>query len=51
MRDKGRYHRLPWGGGQITISKEMAKDLNLKDKDKLLIEYDTEKKELLITKL
>ena len=50
-RDVGRYHKLPWGGGQVTISKDLVKLLNLRNKDKLLIEYDEAKKELKISKL
>ncbi|HIE34523.1 MAG TPA: AbrB/MazE/SpoVT family DNA-binding domain-containing protein [Candidatus Altiarchaeales archaeon] len=50
-RDVGRYHKLPWGGGQLTIPKDLVKTLNLKNKDKVLMEYDPKKKELKITKL
>lgn len=50
-RDVGRYHKLPWGGGQITVPKELVEELGLNNKDKLLIEYDPRKKELKLTKL
>jgi len=50
-RDVGRYHRLAWGGGQVTIPKDLVKALALKNKDKLMIEYDEKKKEIKITKL
>jgi bifunctional DNA-binding transcriptional regulator/antitoxin component of YhaV-PrlF toxin-antitoxin module len=50
-RDVGRYHKLPWGGGQLTIPKDLVKELKLTNKDKVLLEYDIEKKELKITKL
>ncbi|MEA1924404.1 MAG: AbrB/MazE/SpoVT family DNA-binding domain-containing protein [Candidatus Altiarchaeota archaeon] len=50
-RDVGRYHKLPWGGGQITVSKDLVKLLNLTNKDKVLIEYDEGKGELKISKL
>lgn len=50
-RDVGRYHKLPWGGGQLTIPKDLVKELKLNNKDKVLIEYDPDKKELKITKL
>lgn len=50
-RDVGRYHRLPWGGGQITISKDLVKLLDLQNKDKVLIEYDEDEKQIKITKL
>lgn len=51
IRDVGRYHQLAWGGGQITIPKELVKALDLKNKDKIYIEFDTKKKELKISKL
>lgn len=50
-RDTGRYHKLPWGGAQITISKDLVKELKLHNKDKVLLEYDPKKKELKVTKL
>ncbi|HDH41814.1 MAG TPA: AbrB/MazE/SpoVT family DNA-binding domain-containing protein [Candidatus Altiarchaeales archaeon] len=50
-RDVGRYHKLPWGGGQLTIPKDLVKELKLENKDKVLIEYDSNKRELKITKL
>jgi|GEM_PF-1619159 bifunctional DNA-binding transcriptional regulator/antitoxin component of YhaV-PrlF toxin-antitoxin module len=50
-RDVGRYHKLPWGGGQITIPKDLVKEMKLESKDKLMIEYDSIKKELKISKL
>ncbi|MFH1125621.1 MAG: AbrB/MazE/SpoVT family DNA-binding domain-containing protein [Candidatus Altiarchaeota archaeon] len=50
-RDVGRYHKLPWGGGQITIPKDLVKEMRLENKDKIMIEYDSAKKELKITKL
>lgn len=50
-RDVGRYHKLPWGGGQLTIPKDLVKELKLDNKDKVLIEYDPNKKELKIIKL
>ena len=50
-RDVGRYHQLAWGGGQVTIPKDLVRDLNLKNKDKIFIEYDSKKKEIRITKL
>jgi len=39
MKTKGRYHKLPWGGGQPTLSKDLVNKLKLKNKDKVLIEY------------
>ncbi|MBN2014334.1 MAG: AbrB/MazE/SpoVT family DNA-binding domain-containing protein [Candidatus Altiarchaeota archaeon] len=51
MRDIGRYHKLPWKGGQITIRKDIAQALNLKNKDKVLLEYDEKAGVLKITKL
>lgn len=51
MRDAGRFHRLPWGGGQLTIPKDIVKALNLKNKDKVLIKYDPKNEEIKITKL
>ncbi|MBN2014273.1 MAG: AbrB/MazE/SpoVT family DNA-binding domain-containing protein [Candidatus Altiarchaeota archaeon] len=50
-RDVGRYHKLPWGGGQLTIPKDLVKELRLNNKEKVLLEYDPNKKELRITKL
>ncbi len=50
-RDVGRYHKLPWGGGQLTIPKDLVGELKLTNKDKVLIEYDPAKKEMRITKL
>ncbi|MDD5111196.1 MAG: AbrB/MazE/SpoVT family DNA-binding domain-containing protein [Candidatus Altiarchaeota archaeon] len=50
-RDVGRYHKLPWGGGQITIPKDLVKEMRLENKDKLFIEYDPVKKELKIARL
>ncbi len=50
-RDVGRYHKLPWGGGQLTIPKDLVRELKLENKDKVLIEYDSNKRELRITKL
>ena len=51
MRDAGRYHKLPWGGGQLTLSKDLVKKLKLENKDKVLIEYDESTGELRVTKL
>jgi len=51
MRDTGRYHKLPWGGGQLTISKDLVKLLELENKDKVLIEYDDKNRVLRVTKL
>ncbi len=51
MRDSGRYHKLPWGGGQITLPKDLVEALKLKNKDKVMLEYDEETNELKITKL
>jgi bifunctional DNA-binding transcriptional regulator/antitoxin component of YhaV-PrlF toxin-antitoxin module len=50
-RDVGRYHKLPWGGGQITIPKDLVKEMKLENKDKIMIEYDSSKKSITITKL
>jgi bifunctional DNA-binding transcriptional regulator/antitoxin component of YhaV-PrlF toxin-antitoxin module len=50
-RDVGRYHKLAWGGGQVTIPKDLVKALSLKNKEKLMLEYDEKKKEIKITKL
>ena len=50
-RDVGRYHKLKWGGGQITLPKDLVEDLGLHNKDKVLIEYDTKKKEIRLKKL
>jgi bifunctional DNA-binding transcriptional regulator/antitoxin component of YhaV-PrlF toxin-antitoxin module len=50
-RDVGRYHKLPWGGGQITIPKDLVREMRLDNKDKVMVEYDSIKKEIRITKL
>jgi len=50
-RDRGRFHLLWWGGGQITISRDLARELPFKNKNKVLIEYDKEKEALLFTEL
>ncbi len=47
-RNVGRYYKLSWGGGQITIPKDMAKEIEFKNKDKTMIEYDEQKNELRI---
>ena len=51
MKTKGRYHKLPWGGGQPTLSKDLVNKLKLKNKDKVLIEYDTDTRKISIKKL
>ena len=51
MRDVGRYHKLPWGGGQITIPSDLAEKINLKNKDKVMIEYNEKTEEMRIIKL
>ena len=38
MKDKGRYHLNQKGGGQITLTQAMAKQLGWKNKSKLLCE-------------
>ena len=50
-RDVGRYHKLPWGGGQITVPKDLVKEIELENKDKVMIEYDEKKGELRVGKL
>lgn len=51
-RDVGRYYILHWGGGEIIISSDMARDIDwLKNKDRIIVEHDKEKKELKLTKL
>ena len=50
-RDVGRYHKLQWGGGKITIPKDLVKEMRLENKDKIMIEYDPAKKSITITKL
>jgi len=49
LRDVGRFHQLAWGGGQITVPKELVQYLPFENTDKLMIEY--EKGELIVTKL
>lgn len=49
IRDVGRFHLLAWGGGQVTIPKDMTKNLNLDNKDKIMIEGTPDK--ITITKL
>ena len=51
LRLLGSYHKLPWGGGQITISKKNIDTIKLKNMDKLLMEYDTTTEKLTIEKL
>lgn len=50
-RDVGRYHKLQWGGGQITIPKDLVQEMKLENRDKIMIEYDPNKKSITITKL
>ena len=50
-RDRGRFHLLWWDGGQITISRDLAKELPFGNKDKVLIEYDKDKEALVVTEL
>jgi len=47
-RNVGRYHKLVWGGGQITIPRDLAREIEFKNKDKMMIEYDEKKNELRI---
>lgn len=49
IRDVGRYHQLGWGGGQITVPKEMVPVLDLSNKDKLMLV--AKEGELIVTKL
>jgi len=51
LRDVGRYHELTWGGGQVTISKELKKNLPWENKDKIFVEYDEAADELRISRL
>jgi hypothetical protein len=39
LRDVGRFHLLTWGGGQITIPKELVQFLPFKNTDKLMLQY------------
>ncbi|MEA1925518.1 MAG: hypothetical protein U9M95_06575 [Candidatus Altiarchaeota archaeon] len=41
----------PGEGGQITVSKDLVKALSLKNKDKVLVEYNETTKEIKVTKL
>ncbi len=51
-RDVGRYHRLPWGGGQITFPKALAQFQTFLDNtDKVLVEYDQIEEKITITRL
>jgi len=50
-RDVGRYHKLPWGGGQLTIPKDLVKALNLGNREKVMLEYDEDNEGLRITRL
>lgn len=36
-RDVGRFHELKWGGGQITIPKNLVSAIGLENKDKVMI--------------
>jgi len=36
-RDVGRFHTLPWGGGQVTIGKDLAKLIQWRNGQKVLI--------------
>jgi hypothetical protein len=36
--DVGRYHTLQWGGGQITIPKELMQYIPWKNREKIWIE-------------
>lgn len=51
MRDVGRFHTLPWGGGQITIPSDLTKKISLKNKEKVMIEYNEKTEEMRISKL
>lgn len=51
FRYKGRYHRLHRGSGQITVSKELAVILHLKNRDKVLLEYNKSRGEITVSKL
>lgn len=39
-RDIGRFHILGWGGGQITLPKELVPSIPWKNKDKLFLELE-----------
>jgi len=47
MKDTGRFYHNG-KGAQIFIGKEFASKLNFKNRDKLVIEYDENKNELII---
>jgi hypothetical protein len=40
VRDVGRFHQLRWGGGQVTVSKELTARLPWDSKSKLLLELE-----------
>lgn len=47
MKDIGRFYK----NGTIFIGKGFAEKLKFKNKDKIFLEYDEEKNELIITSL
>ena len=50
MENTGRYHKLPWGGGQITFPKDLAKKMGIKNREKVLLYYDLQEEVLTIAK-
>jgi len=51
LRDVGRYHQLRWGGGQVTLSKEMAAQLPWGNATKLFLVYDPQAGTLTLSEL
>jgi len=51
MKDTGKFHLLKWGGAQITLPKNLVEQMGYINKEKLLLDYDSKKKELRISKL
>jgi len=51
IRSRGRFHLQKEGIGQIVIRKKLADQLPLKNRDKVLIEYDEKEQVLRIRKL
>ncbi len=51
IRSKGRFHLRKEGIGQIVIDKKLTDQLPLKNRDKVLLEYDEKEQVLWVRKL
>lgn len=51
MKNKGKYHTIPHGGGQITVPKGLADIIDFENKDKVMMEYDEDTEVLTVKKL